>query len=248
MHLVALIIAILGWLAKEYAVFNHDFSSVLAIAIVLLSYIILEVSRNEKLSKNIFCAALFIPILYSSFQTGGVYSFDFIGLIIVPIVAIIILNNKWGMLWTCVLLIGVFYSFYLEYNASESSLLKLKEFDLSYVFTISIFFFLSTIALVMILKNQAQKKERELKKQKSKVDILSTELEKSKVEVSERYIKAQHDINQPLRKIHNFAELLKKNLSKKPEQSQEDLEFLDYILEGSRELQSTMDELSQVEA
>jgi len=246
-HAIALSIAILCWILNHFSIVNHDFPSLFAIVACIISYLAIHVCKSTILCKNIFCLLLFIPIFLSSLNTGGIYSIDFIGLIAIPITAIILMNNKWGAFWTFIIVLAGIYSFRLEYLATESYLNQLERFDLSYFMTASIFFLVVTVGLVMLMKHQIFKKQEALELKDSRLSDMSEKLERSRKHQEDLFMRANHDIKQPLRNIKSFAQLLSKNLKNEPNLSKENLEFLNYIIEGSKELSSTVDELAQTE-
>lgn len=247
-HLIALTAAAVCWALDFFNIVTHDFPILLVFPLLAISFFSAKLCANLKVCKNLFCLALFIPIFLSALNTGGIYSFDFIGMIAVPIIAIILLNNKWGALWTGILLCAVFYFFRLEYLAEESYILQLEKFDLTYFITISLIFFLSTIGLVMLLRYQINKKQMYLDAKTYDLDIIAEELKENKKQQNNFFSKANHDLKQPLRNIKSFAKLLSQNLENEPELNKENLEFLEYIIEGSNELSSTVEELANTDA
>lgn len=244
-HIIAIILAIFSWLFNYFNIVNHDFPSHIAFVAIMVSYLCLIYFKSSYVAKNIFCLLIFIPIFMSSLNTGGIYSLDFIGLVSVPITAIILMNNKWGALWTVILLGAVLYSFRLEYLAPESYLNQLEKFDFSYFVGTTLFFFITTIGLVMLLRLQVYRKIKSLEVKDNALTDRSEKLEESIKFQNDKFTKANHDIKQPLRNINSFAQLLSKNLEKEPNLSKENLEYLNYILEGSKMLSTTVEELSQ---
>lgn len=99
----------------------------------------------------------------------------------------------------------------------------------------------------MLLRHQVNKKQKALELKDGNLNEISEELERSRKRHSDLFNKANHDIKQPLRNIKSFAKLLSKNLEKEPTLSKENLEFLEYIIEGSDELSITVEELANSE-
>jgi len=253
-HLALLIIGLTLLAVSSIGSGYNEFYFSIGIPLVILNLFLFRKTGSNVLIGNLMAGLLYFLFINASLESGKIYSDDFTWMIIVPLVAYLIANIKSGLGWTLAI---CFYGVYLlnieKLNPQVSPLGK----DAMHYFIANVSLFLATGVCVAIFQHQSSIYVKNLKHQrkllqKQKVQIMhqtnqlqeaKSALIKSNKELEQYAYATSHDLKQPLRTVNSFAQLIKKQFS----MNEPDLvvcdEYLDFILDGTKNMNSLIKDL-----
>lgn len=210
---------------------------------------------NLLVSGNLLSATLFLILIPSIFETGGLYSDNLLWLLIVPLITLLIANRLSGFVWTGMLLATTIYFFQLEMTATESFRSQIQDLPPDYFFTSYLILFIVIVGIVFIfakgqedtIKNLREKQEV-LKSQKAEIsrqaDFLKEaqlKLKQSNEELESFASAASHDLKEPLRMIGTYTNLTVKRLDAHLDDNTR--EFMGFVTNGVKRMQNLLDDL-----
>lgn len=198
------------------------------------------------LSGNLIILLLMAVLFPFSLTTGGLYSYDFLALSIVPLLGFLIAGRTYGFFWMIVLILGNCGLYYLEVNSAVSYREITYKYDAVYYLVLTLFINILVICCIAIFDKGQRLIIGELNHQRDLLKESKIELEKKELQLLESNANlkhfahvASHDLKQPIRTIYSFGQLLQKDLSSSL--SKDHLMYLDFIINGSKQLQNQID-------
>jgi signal transduction histidine kinase len=250
-------ILLIGLLSIIFTIYTflgggHPKIAMCGLVVTILSFWGFKRWGNILLSSNFVALVWFFFVAFEILKTGGVYSENVPWLIGSPVLAIIFMNNKWGLFWmfiihaffTSIFFYGIYYP---EINLNVHSEIH---FFLSYT-VLSFFCF----AFVTIFNRSQSKVLRELKEknvlleeQKKEISTHSEvlkfkdeRLQKSNADLQNFAYSASHDLKEPLRMIGMYTQLLQRRIA--PALDERSEEYMFYMTDGVKRMQKLLDDL-----
>lgn len=192
------------------------------------------------------CVGTNIPI------SGGVHCEDMVWMMLVPIIVLIISNQKVAFFW--LIMLDLFYITILIMG--KFNLIINKPIYTDYLYTINYMVFSCIVFLFLYISESNRNKTIILLKKKSaqleahkKAILENTEalkaieekLLKTNKELETFAYSASHDLKEPLRMVKMYTELLKRSFKEVLENNQ--LEFIGFITDGVTRMQNLLDDL-----
>jgi len=247
-HLMLIMMAIVSWLACTFVLEDNEFPHEFCLLAIFASLYVFKKFQSFKISGNLICFVLVLALYPFSFTTGGLYSYDFMALILVPITAFLIADRKSGFIWLAFLLGATFLFYYLETNSGGHYREIVLNYEPVYYLNILILLFLIIVLPVAIFDKGQRMIIKELNNQRDLLQEKQVELEKTQDELLESNEGLQHfahvashDLKQPIRTIKSFGELLQRDIGKDlPEKYRE---YLTFITAASNQLGNQVDSI-----
>lgn len=199
-----------------------------------------------KLSGNLILLLLMAVLFPFSLTTGGLYSYDFLAVTIVPLLAFLIAGRAYGFFWTIFLIVATCCLYYLEINSPVSYREITYPYDAAYYLSLTLFIQILLICIVAIFDKGQRLIIGELNHQRDLLSQNKKELENKELQLLESNANlkhfahvASHDLKQPIRTIFSFGQLLQKDIGSTL--SKDHQMYLDFIISGSKQLQSQID-------
>lgn len=247
-HLFLVGMVIFSWIACIATLEDNEFPHELCLLAICLAIWAFKKYGSFKVSGNLICLILMLALYPFSFTTGGLYSYDFMGLVLVPILAFLIANRKSGFFWFIFIVIADFVFYYLEINSVVSYQEDLLKNPSHYFLTMVLILFLLIVMVVAIFDKGQRMIINELNNQRDLLKNKQSELEKTQEDLLESNEGLQHfahvashDLKQPIRTIKSFGELLERDIGKDlPEKYKT---YLDFIIDASNQLGNQVDSI-----
>ncbi len=196
-----------------------------------------------------------------STQSGGIYSMDLAYCIMSPLIAFLLAGKRAGLFWTAVLILFYIVYFTLETTYGISFLEGAKVGEPNYFLIVGILTTTSICGIIWVYETEKNKYEDELHDAKEnltelnhsleqKVKERTISLEKSNLELTRSnedleqfaYV-ASHDLQEPLRMVGNFVQLLEEEYNDKLDD--EGKEYIGYAVNGVTRMSVLIEELLQ---
>jgi len=211
--------------------------------------IIFRFTNSIAITANLYLGLIFYFLASLTLQSGGLYSIDNFFLYLIPLTGYIFSKARSALFWLIMVNGWSVYLLSLMNNPEQIQLFRTQ----TLVFPPSYYLLLSSLSSVisfmiltiyynenqkLIKKLEANQKALKLKneayEQQAK-QLLNTQkrLKNSNQELEQYAYVTSHDLKQPIRTIHSFADLLKKDLEKKDMLDEENGQFLNLILKSS---------------
>ncbi len=200
------------------------------------------------ISGNLLIVLLVAILLPFSLTTGGLYSYDFLALLVVPMLGFLIVNRFFGFFWTFFMVATSFGLHYLELNAVVSYRSGILDNDANYYLSLTLFLYVLITSCVAIFDKGQRLIIDELNFQRDLLHKNKIELEEKEEELLESNASlkhfahvASHDLKQPIRTIFSFGQLLQRDIG--DTLSKDHQMYLDFIILGSKQLQNQVDSI-----
>ncbi len=249
------------WISSLNLENTNNFPFPIALGFTTLSAFAFKKTGSFHLSGHLLGLLVFFFLFPITIETGGLYSDDTLWLLLGPVLAFFA-GNKWtGLIWSIILIAGVSYLYSLDISSPESLMKDSLIFDSNYYFTSIVFLFIMILGVIFIYENEKTKlvgelgsKRNELQKQNT---LLETEVKKRTVSLEESneqlkrsnadleqfaYV-ASHDLQEPLRMVGNFVQLLEEEYSDKIDD--EGKSYINFAVDGVSRMSLLIEELLQ---
>lgn len=188
---------------------------------------------------NIFISIGTLAVVILTYYSGGIWSGSLLWLILIPIIALILVNSRSAAIWTIVIFILLLYfiiktvmgfEFPIEYD------LENKTHWFSSV-VLSLYLILSGIIFLFEKNrndalNSIMQENQLLKHQKNKIEVQSNELRKV-IDDKDTLIRIiAHDLKSPLGNITSLTNFLKKEVS-----GEDQIKYIDLIDQSANKSQ-----------
>lgn len=207
---------------------------------------------------NVLAGVVFIIMVTMSRETGGLYSIDLMGILLVPILALTINGFKSSLFWVFMSLIVIIYTYASMMDMESQALyrLQIKDFTAEYYLVFHLVLLLLPLSLVMVLVklnrslitnlfevNENLDESKKILESKSEdLAVAKQELEKSN-SLLERYAySASHDLKQPIRSIISFTELFKMKFDTYKIKDDKLNDYMDTIIESTHRMNNQIEE------
>lgn len=256
--LIAIIIlGLLLWPIASKAGSDFPFLSS-ALGVVLLLFLFKK-TKSSLLVGNLVTLLIYGAIVNLSFSSGGIYSMDIAGIILVPLIAINLVGWQGGLFWT---ITSIFPSIYHYIKGQNSETLNSYKnqflgFELEYFLSFNLVILLIPMSLVFLFVKLNGTLISEIKNRNSELDQANEILANQTIQLTQTKNKLQnsnallkkyahitsHDLKQPIRTIASFTQLLNRELDKE-NPSKENLQgYLKQISDGSIRMNTQVEEI-----
>lgn len=233
-----------------------NFPFIPVILLVCIQFAIFLKFKKIYLSTNLLLVSLFIPMIFETLETGGIYSDNLLYFLLITPVCLLLLEIKQTAVWTFLTITFVVYLYILERN-DPGHYFQEANFEPFYYFN-AIFWLFVLISSFMITSgiiisrifNQLEKQKEQLVCQHDSllsVNDKLTETEKSLRKSNsalEQFAHATaHDLKQPLRTMASFAQLANRRIGQLGIHDKALEEYLQFIQSGSGEMSLLVEQL-----
>ncbi len=254
---VIIITCILLWPFSQQYGSEFPFIPTIFVSLILLFFY--KATRSNFLIGNLCAFSIFMATVNLSFKSGGIYSLDIAGLILVPIIAINMVGWRSSLGWTLASTLPIFYHFKKSKNTDilQTYREQLFGFELEYFLMLHLVVIILPMILVFIFIKLNRSLVKEIENRNSDLDeaneILASqtiqltttknELEKSNTLLKKYAHVTSHDLKQPIRTISSFSQLLNREIEKKEPNKESIQTYLKLISEGSTRMNTQVEEI-----
>lgn len=245
---------------KPFAsILNSEFPFLIAIALIAFLLILYKFTKSNFIVGNLVTLVLYVSMFDLTFKSGGLYSIDLAGLVLVPVIALNTAGKKSGMFWLFLCTIPIIYHYYAALDPDVSNLHREKTltYDNGYYFLLDLVLLLLPTSLIFLYVRLNGTLLDEIANRNTKLDLANETLEnqthqltntKNELEVSNTLLKkyahaTSHDLKQPLRTIASFSQLLNRELQNDKLNKKKISSYLNQIEEGSIRMNSQIEEM-----
>lgn len=255
--LIILIISIINsplslWLESSFP-YHYLFFGACALLVCL------KLTKSTVLIGNLSVCLIFFTIAQTAFQSGGIYSHDLAGLSIVVICSIVLLPLYFTYLYGLGVIAFIYYLFHIsgdpeQLNIFNQQRLQYKRkyyFMLAGLFTILPIILLSVlvklnnklIGNLQTLNSELDHANNELDKERGNLVVAKAELQKSNLKLERYAHTASHDLQQPIRTIISFTQLLAKKLERHGLEDKKIDDYLYQVISGTKRMDTQVQDL-----
>jgi len=241
------------------SIIASDFPVLITCIGIITLIVIFKITKSTFITGNLTICLIFLALFSTIFKSGGIYSHDLAGMVIIVIISISVANTKTTLFWILAVACMICYFYYNAQNPANLDIYKIQRgsFPIEYYLVVNLALLALPSAFVFILASLNKKLVRTLRSTNAELDIshdkLSKETQKlsytkSQLESSnqklERYAHAaSHDLKQPIRTIYGFTQLLSKRLNKLDINDSKMTEYIEYINSGATRMDKQVQEL-----
>lgn len=221
-----------------------------------LQYLIFNKYKKVYFSTNLLLLSLFVPMVFETLNTGGIYSDNLLYFLLITPVCLLLLDIKQTAIWTFLTIAFVIFLYILERN-NPGHYFQAANFEPFYYFTaifwlfalISGFMITSGIIISKIFKQLEKQKEQLVQQHSSLLSVndklIDTEksLRKSNKALEQFAHATAHDLKQPLRTMASFAQLANRRVKQLGINDEALGEYLQFIQSGSGEMSLLVEQL-----
>ena len=238
-------------------IFHNMETPPLAIGMVVDLVLILIFKRwgNFVVSGNLMALSIFMVLVLTIDDTGGLYSDNLLWLMMVPLLTLLFANRWSGFLWLIALECVAYYFYLQEQGAVVSYREKTLQFDELYYYTTYAGLFLMVVGIVLIFATGQEmiihalhEKQKELSRQKTELarhtqSLIDAEqkLITTNRELEQFAYAASHDLKEPLRMIGSYIQLIKRKLNSQLDGSTE--EYMGFVTDGVSRMEKLLNDL-----
>ena len=217
----------------------------------LLALFVFKKTQSLDLTVNIFLSMCFVVLFNETIYSGGIYSLDLVFLLLMPMIAFAFASSKSGFFWFILLVFSLIFYFSLELFSNSSYRDDILKYSPYYYLIGNLILSSIICGLFHIFTSTTDHFINKLVNQKKQIAEQAEELRMARQSVLdsneelERYAyTTAHDLKQPLRAIRSFSELLYNEI-KSVKYSEDSLIFLEFILNGSKDMENLITDLLQ---
>ncbi len=267
-HLLLAIVNLLSFAMVLFLPFKSNINNGLGFLGLFLLLVTFKYIGSITLSGNLIVLTLVAMIAPLPFHSGGIYSMDTIFLVTAPALAYLLAGRNSGIFWTIALYIFFTYLYFLESGAEVSYRTQTVDFPAQYYFYGTCLLFLSILGTIFIYETQKSSIIKQLKDQRKtlqdtqlqlkelntslekKVKERTIDLEKTNLTLTQSnadlerfaYI-ASHDLQEPLRMVGNFVQLLEEEYHDELDDSGKT--YIQFAVDGVKRMSRLITELLQ---
>ncbi len=249
------------WISTRNLSSSNEFPYGMALLITVLSLFVFRKKGSFYLSGHLLGMLVFIFLFPVSLYTGGLFSDDALWLLLGPVLAFFA-GNKWtGLIWSSMTMMALGYLYYLEINATESYVKDSLIFDPNYYITSLLFLFFMILGVMFIYENEKTKLIAELGSKRKLLENYNQELEgvvkertkslrdsnvklqRSNSDLEQFAYVASHDLQEPLRMVGNFVQLLEEEYKDKVDATGKS--YINFAVDGVTRMSTLIEELLQ---
>jgi len=251
--LLSLVLQPIG--AKAGSEYPFGLTSIMCFVLLALY----KLTSNTVLVGNLSVFLFFIAIFNLSFHSGGIFSLDMAGQILVPILALNVVGKKSGIIWTVVCILPILYHYYLSLDPEIMKMYRDQTlaYELQYYLTFQISLLILPMILVLLFYRLNKALVEEVRKSNNELDqaneILAnrttqltstkTQLEKSNNLLKKYAHATSHDLKQPIRTIASFTQLLNREIKNENPSQAKIQDYLKNINEGAGRMNMQVEEI-----
>ena len=233
--------------------FTHSNFPFFLLSIAMLSLaLVFKYTGSLILVGNILCCITYTAFFLLIPKTGGIFSEDLHSMFIVPLAAFVLVGYRSGIVWSAISFITIGY-FYSQINSSVDVLAfrsQLVNLNANYYLVISCINILIACVLSTILIRENQKLVKKIEGQNTALENSNSKLLKTEAKLKHRNNElnkfasiVSHDLQQPIRTIQNFSEILREHLEENGNPSSPQLTYIKFIEEGSGRMKRLVTDL-----
>jgi len=256
-HLLLLIITFASWIAKLTNIVESNLPSGPILCLLIFLIVLFKKKSNFFLSGNLVAGLCAVALGKHSLTTGGIYSLDYVFMLIIPLLAYMLVNKKSGITWSILLIIYSIALFILEifdiFLTFNNITIKKTYFELvnttpNYHFVVSFLLFIFVLFAVYVFQqkqedtiNDLEEKSKTLSKQKTILEVQKNALEQQKNTLEKQ--KQELEIKEAaLRKSNEELELYARITSHDFKQPLRSITSFSQLLKRHMKKQSLIDE------
>lgn len=226
-----------------------------ALAGIALLAVLLRRVGNLVLSGNLLVGLLAGVLASDTLATGGLYSDNLTWAILLPVIAFLFTNKRWGLAWTLFLWTATIGLYLLEVNADTSYRYRSLALTDDYYLVSYLGLFAGLFGTVWLfvrgnddIVQTLRETTEQLRQQKTTTERANEELRDKEAELrrSNRDLElfayaSSHDLKEPLRMVASYSQLLQRRVSEQlPDKERT---YLGFVHEGAQRMQAMLDDL-----
>lgn len=234
--------------------------SITIIALLFISLVFYK-TASLKIGGNITAAFLFLIVGGISVKSGGLYSMDLIFCITASIIAFLTAGKRSGLVWTIIIILTYFIYYILETQYGISFIDGNKVGDSDYFLIVGVLTTTAICGAVWIYENEKGRNIQALEATKKELSSLNASLENKVIERTASLKKANlnllrsnkdleqfayvasHDLQEPLRMVGNFVQLLEEEYNEKVDDTGK--VYIKFAVDGVSRMSVLIEELLQ---
>ncbi len=259
--LITIFVSSFLWILTTFFFNQQDNGVVYPLIIGLMAGLLFlfKYTRSLELIGLTMAVLVFCILIPATHNSGGFYSDDILWMILAPFLAFLIGGRRIGLLASLGYFVVISYFYYLEINAETSYYHTALKSDPQYYYTSIILLGIFVLSILWIyesektgLVNKINENRKELEKQKEILEeevadrtkslrISNDSLQRSNKDLEQFAYIASHDLQEPLRMVGNFVQLLEEEYKDKLEG--EGLQYIEFAVNGVERMSNLIEDL-----